>query len=768
MGTMTSKFGNFSNAYSYTLVTHTSTFDAASAITSDFACTSSEKYFSEYDFTATYCVDYTIKPTAASTAIAYRTAGAPFPPGGLIPISDAMFYDLYTDGQPVATTALSIAPNRTYIESSATPYVHFTAYEVESGNKTETINLPSAYVYPYELNTDTYDVTATGPLPDEFLQQIPESNCDAGTLQATVTVVIVVDLYYQNLPMLDPFIIHFESTALGFEVEPTAPGFDDDPVIFNNHFSSKPPPITIDDWEIPGVPAKQTTTADVKPNMRPDAVPTTKAGHGDTNDGRNGADSPQQTPVTVGNVGTIPVVVGPSSVVVIGSQTLQPGAPPILVGGVTPVSLVPSATAIVVAGKTSQLPPVFNSPDQGLERPPPILTIGSNTLTPNAATQFFIAPGQTLTPGGTATVDGVLVSLAASASYVVVGGSTQMLPVPAPAATSPPEIVVGGSTITAISPAARNPSNNAESGPTFVVGGQTLAPGGQAITVNGNTLSLIPGGSFFVVDGVTSAVMQPIARAAQPTITVGDNLITPLPNSDNTFVISGQTLVPGGQPITISGTVVSLAPSASFVVINGQTSVLANPAAAQITTPPTLTIGNEIFRPLPGSGPTYIVGSQTLTPGGTIVLQGTTISLSPSLTALMIDGSTSLLFPITNAPLLTIGSQTYSALSGTTFLIDGQTLTPGGSIVVNGTTISLAQGATALIYGSAGRSTSTALFPATTTPATSITHSVGASAGQSGRDGAAVPTSKKGGAPSGVGNGSVFGLLVGLVGLMLV
>ena len=92
-----------------------------------------------------------------------------------------------------------------------------------------------------------------------------------------------------------------------------------------------------------------------------------------------------------------------------------------------------------------------------------------------------------------------------------------------------------------------------------------------------------------------------------------------------------------------------------------------------------------------------------------------------------------------NPPRLTIGTETYTAMSGsgTTFVIGTETLTPGGTITIDGTTISLAAGATELIYGNSGRSTTTALFPATTI------HTSGASTGASGFNGQASATGQK-------------------------
>jgi hypothetical protein len=766
---MTTKYQNFSQSIFYTLIPATTTFDVASALVTDFACTMSESALEGEDWTYTFCLEYTDKPTAASTTLVYRTGAVPFPPGGVIPMYDAGLYDVYID-MPAATHPLSIAPNRTTDQVSATPFVHFTAYEVETGNKTETVQLPSAYVFPYWLKDVQHDVVASGSLPQEFMQQIPQTDCDAGQLQATVDVLIVVDLYYVNLPMWDPFFIHQESSVLGF---------DDPPVMINNDGSVKGAPITMSDWDLPGDP-QPTPPAVISPNNRPSAGPAPSAGpiqttqadgsnnnnNNNNNDNQQGSNSneaqkPQPTGLIVGSVGSVPVVIGPSSIVVIGSQTLQPGGPAVIVGGVTPVSLVPSATAIVVGGSTTiQLPLVSIDPA------PPVLTIGSSTLTPNAATQFSIAPGQTLTPGGTATIDGTLVSLAPSASFLVVAGSTQLLPNAiagsGAVATSPPQIFVGATTITAL-PAQSNPNgpnnnqdnpqNDAGPGPTFVVDGQTLAPGGHAITVSGTTLSLVPGGSSVVVNGVTSAVANLPAQSPQPTIVLGNTVFTPVSGQGNTFIIEDQTLAPGGQAITVSGTVISLAPSASFVVVNGVTSTLENPAAARITGAPVLTIGNGIFKPLPGTGTSYLIGSSTLTPAGVITVAGTTISLAAGATEIVINGRTSFLAPgpqavVTNAPLLTVGSQTYTATSGTTYVVNGQTLTPGGTIVVDGTTISLAPGATQLVYGSSGHSTTTALFPATTTRSQSISGTVAANARPSGNNGQATATSPPKGSAS--------------------
>jgi hypothetical protein len=429
---------------------------------------------------------------------------------------------------------------------------------------------------------------------------------------------------------------------------------------------------------------------------------------------------------TVGTIGTRPVVVGPSSEVIVGTATLRPGHLAVTIDG-SIVSVASEATAIVVGSKTTGLPRViFPAESVPTQAPaPPVLTIGSSTLTANAATQFFISPGQTLTPGGSATVDGTVVSLGPLASFVVVGGQTQILPIASSVAVARPEVVVGGATITAI---ARNSDNqrgnnpaglgDGTSGPTFVISGQTLAPSHE-ITVDGTTISLAPAGSFIVVNGVRSTLSTPaVAQPTAPSIRIGSSVYTPLSGTGTSYMVGTTLLTPGGQ-VTVAGSTISLAPSGSFVVVNGVTSAF---YAATQGTGAFITIGTNVYTPLSGEESSYLIGTALLTRGGAITVSSSTISLDTDGSRIIVNGVTSTLHGqpfarITNPPLLTIGSQTYTAAleAGTTFIIRDQTLTPGGTITVDGTTIVLSPGATELIYGNAGKSTTTALFPATTT-----------------------------------------------------
>lgn len=688
-------------------------------------------------------------------------------------MNEVWTYDIPLGDLPSMTTAVSVASNSTTVETMPTPFVHFTAYEIERGNSTETVQLSSVYVQSYGLKDIEHKATATGVIPNGFMNQIPQSACDFGVLRAVVTVIIFVEIYYYNRPDFAPGIVHWESSALGWEDAPNPLGFMDPT-------SSVQPHIMID-WDLSGTrttptepkitgernpsrlvsnPSKETqapqfqtvgTVGTAPVVVGPSSVVVIGSqtlwlgGPAVTVGGTPVALAPSATAIvlggtalplpqnvrpgqqqtqTVGTFGTIPVVVGPSSLVAVGTQTLQPGGLPITIGPGTVVSLAPSGTALVVGGTTSILPQVFSSAAQAAA--PPVLTIGSNTLVPNAATQFFIGPGQTLTPGGTAVIDGLKVSLDSSAAFVVVGSSTRVLPTPGAASgqntNAQPELVFNGMTFTALPKSSR----------------PDTSPGNSPDEPN------------------------------RPQVQDTNNQ----DESGPTFIISGQTLAPGGAPITVSGSTLSLAPSGSFLVVDGSTTTLATPAAvaAAHITPPALTIGNGVFRPVPGTGTTYQIGTAQLTPGGSIVVAKTTISLATGATALVVNGVTTTLAAeaqpiITNPPLLTIGSQTYTATpeTGTTFVIGGQTLTPGGTITVDGTTIVLSPQATELVYGSGGRSTSTALFPATTTRGTTITSTASAGEGQSG-GGQPAPTTSRQGAASGLR--LPLGVLLGVMGCM--
>ncbi|KAL6719328.1 hypothetical protein ACLMJK_003567 [Lecanora helva] len=130
--------------------------------------------------------------------------------------------------------------------------------------------------------------------------------------------------------------------------------------------------------------------------------------------------------------------------------------------------------------------------------------------------------------------------------------------------------------------------------------------------------------------------------------------------------------------------------------ITTTSALTASPQNPDITSPPTLTIGGQTVLANPLGQ--YIINDQTLTPGGIVTISRTRISLSPDEASLVVGSSVELLSAST-APVLTIGSQTITANSLGQYIIDGQTLSAGGVITVSGTRISLTPDKTAAVIG---------------------------------------------------------------------
>ncbi len=404
-----------------------------------------------------------------------------------------------------------------------------------------------------------------------------------------------------------------------------------------------------------------------------------QGGSGNSGNSGNAGGAPQSFETTVGN---IPSSVSGNTAIINGQTFVQTPGSPAITTTINNQPVVVSPSQINIGGQIIPVPAAATAPSPA---GPPSITFGASIITANPSSQFVIA-GQTLSPGNAIEVSGTKLSLGPSAALIVIGSSTVALNhspgiTPAPSSQA---FIFGGSTFTA------NPTAP------IIIAGQTLSPGGSAITVSGTRLSLATSASQAVIDGVTIPLntnTSPITAA--PALTIGDQTITANPASQ--YVIAGQTLVPGGPAITVSGTRLSLATSASQLVVGSSTIPLIAPGAL-----PTLTIAGQIFTANPSSQ--YVIDGQTLAPGGpAITISGTRISLGPSASALVVGSKTLPLSAgagqVTASPTLTIGSQTVTANAQGQYIIGGQTLTPGGVITVSGTPISLAPGVSDVVLG---------------------------------------------------------------------
>ncbi|KAF2465854.1 uncharacterized protein BDR25DRAFT_80408 [Lindgomyces ingoldianus] len=321
---------------------------------------------------------------------------------------------------------------------------------------------------------------------------------------------------------------------------------------------------------------------------------------------------------------------------------------------------------------------------------------------------------ETLAPGQKTTINGVVISVPTNGggSSLVVGGSTIGVNPVAP--TGPPVLTVGDNTVTANSQGQ------------FIIGSQTLTPGGPAITVGGSTLSIGPSGTIAVVNGVTQTLGNVPLITGAPVLTVnGQTIPATVVGGSTMFVLGdGQTLTAGGT-LVVSGTTFSMPAdgSGSRVVVNGVTRTLNNPPGL-----PVLTLGGQSLTASVNRGTTeFVLGpGQTLTPGGSLVVSGTTFSMPAdgSGSTVVINGVTQTLKNPSGLPVLTLGGQslTASVIGGTTEFIlgPGQTLKPGGVLTVSGTTFSMPESASGSVVVVNGVTSTLGQGPITAYPALTI------------------------------------------------
>ncbi|KAI4126768.1 MAG: hypothetical protein LQ338_003586 [Usnochroma carphineum] len=236
---------------------------------------------------------------------------------------------------------------------------------------------------------------------------------------------------------------------------------------------------------------------------------------------------------------------GPSSDLVIGTQTITPGAPAIRISG-TPVSLAVGGTALIVAPSTL---PLAETPIQG------IFTADGFSFTRGPGSDFIIGT-QTITPGSPAvSIFGTPVSLAFVGTAVVIGDST--IQVPGPESTLA-TLEINGNFLT------KAPGSG------LMIGSQTLIPGAPAVTVSGTPISLAADGTAVMIGDTTFPASD---LSTKPVVLdINGNPFTEISGSD--FMIGSHTLVAGGPAITVDGTLVSLGAAATDLVLGTQTEAL--------------------------------------------------------------------------------------------------------------------------------------------------------------------------------------------------
>lgn len=173
-----------------------------------------------------------------------------------------------------------------------------------------------------------------------------------------------------------------------------------------------------------------------------------------------------------------------------------------------------------------------------------VITANGLTFTFFSSANELVIDSQTLVPGGfSATLSGTRIVLDATRGLHL-GSSLIYLPTPAPSSVGV-VFTAGGLEFTSLS------SANG-----VVINGQTLAAGGILITISGKPISLDPTEGLHVGSSLTALPAQVPSSEKNGVFIARGFKFTSLPSLR--VAISGQTLAPGGSPVTISGTRISL------------------------------------------------------------------------------------------------------------------------------------------------------------------------------------------------------------------
>lgn len=407
--------------------------------------------------------------------------------------------------------------------------------------------------------------------------------------------------------------------------------------------SQRPDPGT-DTPKVPSRPSESANPGTDRPNApaRPSQLPSAGSGNSDLPEA-----SPNRPPGSAQNTQVGPAATG---VVITASNGEQftaiqtQSAGPVVVGGATLTQ--GQSTHIVGVGQ---------------------VIVGSSGISVGTSFHTFTAVGPAPTPAVILTDSSgneVTVSQGSGPGDVVAGSSTVALGAliiaglgGAAASTEEPEraptssaYVVAGITFTAHATSAILLSPDV-----------TLVPGGPAVTIDGHVLSLAPSGAYIVVDGTTQRPTP--LETPGPTLNIGGTIYTA--NQASGFVVDGATLTRGGSAV-VDGTTVSLDSSGDYAVVNGVTQSLSGPA----TSASTLEIGGTTYTANSASG--FVVDGTTLTRGGSIVVDGTTVSLDASGAYVVVDGATSISAPATTNASTTDGNTDESATESASASASGE------------------------------------------------------------------------------------------------
>jgi len=241
----------------------------------------------------------------------------------------------------------------------------------------------------------------------------------------------------------------------------------------------------------------------------------------------------------------------------------------------------------------------------------------------------------------------------------------------------------------------------------IVVGSNTITAGGVAATFGGTGISVLPGGGVVIVG--SSTVALPVAPRP-PLPTLAGQPIQTAPNG--AVVIGGNTVTPGGAPITVGGTTFSVPVNGGGIIVNGNTmTVPPTPAASSPT------VGGQQVQAGPNGA--VVIGTDVIFAGGSAAtISGTVISALTGGSSIIVNGNT---IPLALAPAATpppvVAGQTVQTGPNGAVVVGGTTLSAGGpAATISGTVISVLPSGGGLVAGGS----STILLPGSIPTAVNI------------------------------------------------
>ncbi|KAH0099459.1 hypothetical protein KCU96_g3871, partial [Aureobasidium melanogenum] len=235
------------------------------------------------------------------------------------------------------------------------------------------------------------------------------------------------------------------------------------------------------------------------------------------------SDVPTVSAVVFGSATAVPLLAGGY---IVGSQVISPGGSAVEISE-TVYSLPASGSSVVVDGKATAIQAI--TPDNA------VLTLGSQPYTAVAASAtLLVVASQTLIPGG---------------SDIIVGGTTFSLPPDAKGS-----IVVNGQTTSLTTGASGDVGLSSGSldflftplSSGIIVASQTLYPGGPAIVVQGETLSIPVDGIAVVIQSGTTTTTKGLGGyvwqgIASPTSSSASHLTSGIESESITSMMSGSS-----------------------------------------------------------------------------------------------------------------------------------------------------------------------------------------------------------------------------------